>query len=211
VAGGELLRVALTGGIATGKSVCLAHFASLGAATLDADQVARDVVAPGTPVLEAVVARFGRGILRPDGSLDRAALGRIVFADDAARRDLEAIVHPAVYARVNAWFDALAREGASRPGEAPLVGMAGIPLLYETGRDRDFDRVVVATCPPAQQVTRLMTRDGLDEATARRRIATQMPTEEKARRADYVIDTSGALADTRAGVERVWARLLRAG
>jgi dephospho-CoA kinase len=211
VARGDVVRVALTGGIATGKSVCLERFGELGAATLDTDQVARDAVAPGTPALDAIVTRFGRGFLLPDGSLDRAALGRLVFADGAARRDLEAIVHPAVYESVNAWFDALERDRASGQAASPLVGVVGIPLLYETGREGDFDHVVVAACPPGMQLARLMERDGLDEADAQPRIAAQWPIEEKARRADFVIDTSGTIADTLAGVDRVWERLRASG
>ena len=207
MAGGRCVRAALTGGIATGKSVCLAHFASLGAATLDTDQVARDVVAPGTPGHAAIIGRFGRQIVQADGSVDRSALGRIVFADEAARRDLEAIVHPAVYERVRTWFDELDRRADANAGSA--AGIVGIPLLYETGHEGDFDRVVVAACSRQQQLARVMARDGLDEAAATQRVAAQWPIDEKARRADFVIDTSGTLADTRAGVERVWTLLTR--
>jgi dephospho-CoA kinase len=199
------MRVALTGGIATGKSHCLRAFAALGVHTLDSDVLAREAVAPGTAGLAAVLARFGQGLRRPDGTLDRAALGRIVFADSAARRDLEAIIHPLVYAAIQA------RVGSpSRPPRAPEpegLSITDIPLLYESGHAQDFDRVVVAACPPDQQLQRLMARDGLSEAEARQRIDTQWPIDVKAGRADYVSETSGALADTDRQVVEVWERL----
>ena len=194
----RLLRVALTGGIATGKSYCLTRFAELGVPTVDADVLAHRAVAPGTAGFEAVVTRFGRDVLHPHGEIDRARLGQIVFADERSRRDLEAIIHPAVYKAIADWLAAI--EAA---GHSPLA-IADIPLLYETGHDRDFDRVIVAACPPAVQVMRLMARNRLTEEEARLRIASQMPIEEKMRRADYVIDTSGSRADTDVRVSDVW-------
>jgi dephospho-CoA kinase len=194
----RLLRVALTGGIATGKSRCLRAFASLGTPVIDADALARDAVGPGTPGLAAVAHRFGRGVLAPDGGLDREALGRIVFDDPAARHDLEAIIHPVVYAAIFAWFDSL---------PAGSFGIADIPLLYETGRAGDFDRVIVAACDPAEQRRRVMARDGLAEHEADQRIGAQMPIGEKLARADFVIDTTGADADTYRQVVEVWERL----
>lgn len=187
-------RIALTGGIATGKSRCLAVLHALGVPTIDADQFARDVVAPGTPGLQAVVARFGRGVLHAEGSLNRDALGAIVFADATARHDLEAIVHPRVYTAITAWF-------ATLDGPA---GVADIPLLYETGRDDQFDVVIVAACRPDQQIERLMTRSGLSEQAARARIAAQLPLADKVARAHHVIDTSGTLQETDARTRRVW-------
>ncbi|HUF47404.1 MAG TPA: dephospho-CoA kinase [Vicinamibacterales bacterium] len=198
--GARPLHVALTGGIATGKSVCLKRFAELGAATIDADDVARDVVEPGTPELDAIVARFGPDIVRPDGALDRPALARIAFTQEAARRDLEAIVHPAVYTRIRDWL-------AVQTGR---VAVADIPLLYETGHADAFDSVVVAACRPDQQLVRLMARDRLDGPSARARLAAQWPIGEKAALADYVVDTSGTIAETRARVEDVWSALLAA-
>ena len=195
-----MLRVALTGGIATGKSYCLARFAALGAAVIDADRLARDAVAPGSSALEAVALRFGRSILLPDGSLDRAALGRIVFNDRAARADLEAIVHPEVYRGIGEWF-------ASRPA-ATRLAVADIPLLFETGHNHDFDRVIVAACDPHQQLTRLMARDRLSEPEARARLNAQWPIEEKVARADHVIRTGGTLADTDAQVRTVYELLM---
>jgi dephospho-CoA kinase len=194
-------RVALTGGIATGKSHVRRLFERAGVPTIDADTVARAVVAPGTPALDAIVARFGPGILDAAGALDRRALGAIVFADAAARRDLEAIVHPPVRAATDAWFAAL------DPREPFAV--ADIPLLYETRRERDFDAVVVTTCDPDSQVRRVMARDGIGEAEARQRVAAQLPTDEKARRADHVIDTGGSYAETERQVEGVVAALAR--
>lgn len=197
-----MLRVALTGGIGTGKSVALARFAELGAAVIDTDALSRDALAPGSPGHEAVRRRFGDGVMRPDGQVDRARLGRIVFADDQARRDLEAIVHPAVIGAVGAWLEAREREGAR-------VAVVEIPLLYETGRDRDFSCVIVTACGADEQVRRVMARSGLDEAEARRRVAAQWPVAEKARRADYVIRTDGPVEETRRQAAEVWSALNR--
>ena len=192
-------RVALTGGIATGKSFCLARFAALGAAVIDADVVAREVVAPGTAGLAQIVERFGSGILLPDGSLDRAALGRTVFSDRGARAALEAIVHPEVYRRISEWYANLP------PG--PKVAIADIPLLFETGHEHEFDHVVVCACSPAEQVRRVMARNNLSLEEARARIATQWPTEEKVARTDFVIWTDGTHADTQAQVAQTYAQL----
>jgi dephospho-CoA kinase len=194
-----MLRVGLTGGIATGKSYCLARFAALGVPVVDADLLARDAVAPGSRALADVATRFGASILLPDGSLDRAALGRIVFSDRAARTDLEAIVHPEVYRRIGEWF-------STRP-PATRLAIADIPLLFETGHDHDFDRVIVAACEPQQQLRRVMLRDHLNEADARARLNAQWPIDEKVARADYVIRTDGTIADTDAEVRTVYGML----
>jgi dephospho-CoA kinase len=190
--------VALTGGIATGKSHCLRTLAMLGAATIDADALARDVVRRGSEGLEAVVDRFGREILGSDGELDRPALASRVFSDLDARRDLEAIIHPRVYTRIQTWLAALAPDA---------VGIADVPLLYETRKERDFDRVIVASCPPETQIERVMARDHLTREQATQRLSAQLPITEKARLADYVIDTTGPVSDTDAQVARVWALL----
>lgn len=194
------LRVALTGGIATGKSFCLAELAALGVPTIDADRLAHDAIAPGTPGHAAVVARFGAAVLGPSGEVDRPALGRLVFGDPRARRDLEAIIHPGVYRAVERWFAELGDAGE------PL-GIADIPLLYETGREIDFDAVIVAACPPSMQLERLMARNGLSQEEASLRLAAQMPIGEKTTRADHVIDTSGTYDETRAQVSRVLREL----
>jgi dephospho-CoA kinase len=198
-----MLRVALTGGIATGKSFSLARFAALGAPVVDADALAREAVAPGSPGLAAVRGRFGASVIAADGTLDRAALGRIVFTDRAARSDLEAIVHPAVYRRISEWFITLP--------PATRVAIADIPLLFETGHSPDFDRVVVCACEPAEQLRRLMARDGLSEAEARARLNAQWPIQEKVARADYVIRTDGTMADTEARVTTVYESLKAEG
>lgn len=194
-----MLRVALTGGIATGKSFCTARFAALGVPVIDADVLAREAVAPGSAGLAAVAARFGGGVLRPDGALDRAALGALVFADRTARADLEAIVHPEVYRRINAWF-------AAHPA-GTRCAIADIPLLYETGHDHDFERVIVCACDPAEQLRRLIARDGLPAEAARARLAAQWPIGEKAARADYVIWTDRGFAATEEQVRRVFEAL----
>jgi dephospho-CoA kinase len=191
-----MLRAALTGGIATGKSFCLARFAALGAATIDADVLARDAVSPGSPGLAAVLRRFGAGLLLADGRLDRAALGRLVFADRSARIDLEAIVHPLVYRRIGEWF-------ADRPA-GTRVALADIPLLFETGREHDFDQVVVCACEPAEQLRRLVARDRLPPDEAQARLDAQWPIAEKVKRADYVIRTDASFAATEAQVRRVF-------
>ena len=194
-----MVRAALTGGIATGKSFCLAAFAALGAATIDADLLAREVVAPGSPGLSRVTARFGSSIVRPDGTLDRAALGRIVFTDRAARADLEAIIHPAVYSRIREW-------SANLPA-GTRIAIADIPLLFETGQEHQFDTVIVCACEPAEQIRRIQVRDRLSEAEARDRLNAQWPIAEKVMRADHVIRTDGAMDDTREQVRRVYEKL----
>jgi len=183
-----MLRVALTGGIATGKSHCLAHFAELGVPVVDADKLAREAVVPGSAGLRAIVERFGADVLAPDGSLDRPALGRIVFDDARARAALEAIVHPEVYRHIREWF-------ANLPA-ATRVAMADIPLVFETGHNHDFDAVIVAACEPAEQVRRVIARDGLPEREARARLAAQWPIEEKVKRATHVIWTDRGFAET---------------
>jgi dephospho-CoA kinase len=190
-----MLRVALTGGIGTGKSYVAARLATAGVPVVDADRLAREAVAPGTPALAAIAARFGPAVLDERGALRRDGLAAIVFADARAREDLEAIVHPAVRRAIDRFFAAL-------PPETPFA-VADIPLLFETGRAADFDAVIVAGCPPEMQVSRVMARDGATEAQVRRRMAAQLPIADKVARADYVVDTSGSFADTDAGVDRL--------
>lgn len=191
-------RVALTGGIATGKSWVLRRFASHGLPTIDADRLAHEVLAPGTPGAARVVTRFGPSVLAADGSIDRRALAAIVFKDPAARGELEAIVHPAVYDAISRWFEAL-------PAQT-LAGVADIPLLFETGHERDFDEVVVTACEPDEQVRRLTSRDGLTEDEARARLAAQWPIAEKVARAGTVIDTGGSHDATNAQVDALVTR-----
>jgi dephospho-CoA kinase len=195
-----MLKVALTGGIATGKSHVLERFRQLGVPCLDADQLAHGVTGAGTEATQAIAARFGLDILDKGGAVDRTKLGHIVFADESARRDLEAIVHPAVYRAVTAGLRAFELV------ERPPVAIVDIPLLYETGRAGDFDRVIATVCSPAVQLARLFER-GLTPAQARQRLAAQMPAGEKAARADFVIRTDGSFADTDAQVHQIVDRL----
>lgn len=196
--------MALTGGIATGKSYVRAKFEELGVPTIDADTLARQAVAPGTEGLAAVVQRFGAGVLDPSGGLDRRKLAQLVFADAAARRDLEAIIHPFVRAQADAWFRRL--DAARHP-----IAIADIPLLYETGSDTLYSAVIVTACDPEEEVRRIVARDHVTEADARQRIAAQMPIGEKVRRADYVIRTDGSHAETDLQVREVLDRLVAAG
>lgn len=195
----QMIRAALTGGIATGKSYCLAAFASLGVPVIDADTLARDAVAPGSPGLTSVAERFGPRVLLPDGSLDRAGLARIIFHDRTARADLEAIVHPEVYRRVRDWFVRL-----------PLstrLAIADIPLVFETGHNHEFDAVIVVACHPATQLARLMERDNLTEDEAEARLAAQWPIQDKVARADYVIRTDGTFEDTEEQIRQIFQTL----
>ena len=193
-------RIALTGGIATGKSFVREYLERLGVPTLDSDRVARDAVAPGTAGFTDVVGRFGTDVLDGHGSLDRPTLARVVFSDAAARRDLEAIVHPVVRRATDQWFASL------DPARHPLA-IADIPLLYEVDRASDFDAVIVAACDPTTQLRRVRLRDGLSEAEARQRIAAQLPIEDKAARADYVIRTDGTFEETERRAGEVLGRL----
>ena len=191
-----MVRVALTGGIATGKSHVRARFAALGAPTVDADHLARQVVAPGRPAWAALRARFGPALFASDGTPDRRRLAALVFDDAAARADLEAIVHPHVRAAIDDWFERLAAAAAP-------FGIADIPLLFETGRAAEFDRVIVTACDAATQLARLARRDGLSTAAARKRLAAQLPTAVKVARADFVVRTGGSLHATDRQVEAI--------
>jgi dephospho-CoA kinase len=195
-------KVALTGGIATGKSHVLQLLRARGVPCLDADELAHGVTAAGTEATAAIAVRFGSDVLDPTGSVDRRKLGPIVFGDAAARRDLEAIVHPAVYRAIAAGIRAFELIDA-----APFA-VVDVPLLYETGHAGDFDAVIVTLCPPEMQMQRLIAR-GLSEAEARERLAAQMPAVEKAARADYVIRTDGSFAETAVQLDAVVTLLLR--
>jgi dephospho-CoA kinase len=198
----RFLLVGLTGGIASGKSTVSRQLAALGCPVIDADLLAREVVAPGEPALAAVAEAFGPEVLRPDGGLDRPRLGAIVFRDAARRKALEAIIHPAVQARRQAALDGLAARGF----DGLVVQDAA--LLIEVGGAAHVDRLVVVYAEPAAQRERLMRRDGLDAAEAERRIASQMPLAEKAKLAHYVIDNSDSPEETEAQVRAVHAALV---
>jgi dephospho-CoA kinase len=182
--------IGLTGGIATGKSTVSNMLRERGAAIVDADRVAREVVEPGEPALQEIVNRFGSEILNEDGTLNRKKLGGIVFADPARRKELEAITHPAIRARMRERMAALASEDPDR-----LI-VADIPLLFEGGLQRQYECVLLVYVPREIQKERLMKRDGLTEAEAEKRLAAQMDIEEKKRLADYVIDNRGTLEET---------------
>jgi dephospho-CoA kinase len=192
------MRVGLTGGVASGKSTVSAILAELGAVVIDADALAREVVARGTPGLEAVVAEFGPELLTPDGELDRPAMGRLVFGDEGARRRLEAIVHPLVIERM------AALEAAA--GEDEVV-VHDIPLLAEGGRADTFDAVLVVDAPRDLQLERMLRDRGWTREDAESRIAAQATPEQRRAIATHVIDNNGSLADLRARVEAVYAQL----
>jgi dephospho-CoA kinase len=193
-------RVGLTGGIASGKSLVAGMLRDLGAAVVDADRIAREVVAPGGPAHDGVVRAFGPAVVRPDGTLDRQALAARIFADPAARRQLNALTHPHVRRR-------MAEEAARLAAGGAGVIVFDIPLLLDTtdGRDLGLEGILVVSADDEVRVRRLMARDGLSEEEARRRLAAQMPLRDKVARADWVIDNSGAPEETRRQVERVWA------
>ena len=180
------LKVALTGGIATGKSYVLARLKERGVPVIDADDVVHEMLASHTPAADAIAAQLGSEFLKPDGSVDRAKVAAKVFSEPSARRQVEAIIHPFVYETIRKWFDALAGR----------MGVASIPLLLETNHQQDFDAVVVTVCPPELQLQRLLRREGMSEQEAKQRMAAQIPAEEKARRGNFVISTSGSKAET---------------
>jgi dephospho-CoA kinase len=196
-----MLRVGLTGSIAVGKSFVASVFEDLGCKVADADDLARDAVAPGSPGLKSIVTWFGIGVLQPDGTLDRKKLGGIVFADKVKREQLNALLHPHIIAAqdhlLHVW------EAADPDG----IGVVDASLMIESGGYKRFDKVVVVHCRPEIQLERLMTRDHLSEAEAQRRIAAQLPQSEKIRYADFLIDTSAGLIDTRDKTVEVYEML----
>jgi dephospho-CoA kinase len=181
-------RIALTGGIATGKSYVANKIKEAGVPIVDADVLAREVVAPGTPGLAAVRRRFGPDAVRRDGTMDRVRIAQIVFKDKRARLDLEAIVHPAVQKAIDEFF-------ATLPKRTPFA-VADIPLLFETGRDNQFNAVVVVACPRELQLRRLMERNKLSKGDAERRLNAQLPIDQKVKKATHVIRTEGTFEDT---------------
>jgi len=189
------LLIGLTGNIATGKSEVARMLGALGAVIVDADRIAREVVQPGCPALDAIVRTFGPGVLLPTGQLDRPQMARLVFGDPVRLRQLEAIVHPAVR-------EAMWREIRAQPDDAVVV--IEVIRLFESGWDRHCDQVWVTHCSPEQQMERLMRYRGLSAEEARARLAAQSPQAEKLARADVVIDTSGDLHETRRQVMAAW-------
>ena len=196
-----MLRVGLTGSIAVGKSYVVGVLRELGCAVLDADQTARDVVKPGTKGLELIIQQFGNEVLQPDGELDRARLGGIVFADEAKRQLLNSIVHPLVIGAQNAWLEE--REAENPQG----IAVIDAALMIESGGFRRFDKIIVVWCEPEIQIRRLMARNTLSREEALLRIEAQMPQEEKKQYADFLIDTSGGFEETGKRTEEVFAQL----
>jgi dephospho-CoA kinase len=191
----------ITGGIATGKSVVTQTFRALGAAVVSADELAREVVRPGSTTLQRLVKRFGPSILREDGTLNRAALADLIFSDSQARKDLNGITHPAIAALAEHRLKELVQEGK------PLI-VYEAPLLFEAGAERRVDAVLVVKVDDHVQLQRLMARDGISEAEAKARISAQMSQQEKASRADYLIDNSNSLGKTVAQVKSLFKRLV---
>ncbi len=199
---GDAMRVGLTGGVASGKSTVAAVLAELGAVVIDADALAREVVARGTPGLAAVVEAFGPGLLTPDGDLDRPAMGALVFNDEQKRRTLEGIVHPLVFERIVA-LEEVAPEGA--------VVVHDIPLLAESGRAATFDAVIVVDVARETQVERMLRDRGWTREDAESRIAAQATPEDRRAIATHVVDNSGSLDDLRERVTEIYVELGGAG
>ncbi|WP_027093969.1 dephospho-CoA kinase [Cohnella thermotolerans] len=192
------MNIGLTGGIATGKSTVSRLLTERGAALVDLDRIAREVVEPGQAPLRQIVQRFGQAVLNEDGTLNRSKLGAIVFSNEAERKALEAITHPAIRASMRDQMEALQRE---RPDRLVVVD---VPLLYESGLQPFFERVMVVYAPRAVQLERLMKRNALSEEEAMQRINAQMDIEEKRRLADIVIDNGSSLEHTVEQVDRFW-------
>jgi dephospho-CoA kinase len=191
--------IGLTGGIGTGKTTVAKMLRQMGVTLIDADQAVREVEARGTPAWRRLVEDFGPAILAPDGELDRKRLADIAFSDVEARRRLESIVHPLA----RRWMAERHQEAALR-GEKVVVH--DIPLLFETGHDRDFDAVLLVYAPAATQLQRLTEFRSMPEAEARARIAAQMPIDDKRALTQHVIENTGDLEDLRRAVERAWAQ-----
>ena len=195
-----MVLVALTGNIASGKSEVARIFADLGATVIDADDLAREAVVPGSPALEAIVSRWGKRVLNNDGSLNRAALRSIIFSSDVERLALNAIVHP----EVKRLRDGLVDEARTR-GDAVVV--SAIPLLFEVGLEQEFDRVILVDAPDDVRLSRLVQRRGFSAAEAQRMMNAQMPASAKRSRAHFVIENEKDLKALRRAVERVWKDL----
>lgn len=192
-------KIALTGGIATGKTYVATRLREAGVPIVDADALSREVVAPGTPALTAIRKRFGPDAVRRDGTMDRIRVGQIVFKDKRARLDLEAIIHPAVVKAINDFF-------ATLPKRTPFA-VADIPLVFETKRDKEFDAIIVVACPREMQLQRLMERNKLSKEDAVRRLAAQLPIDQKVDKATYVINNVGSFEDLDAQVDALIAKL----
>ena len=198
-----MLIVALTGGIACGKSVIGGILRAKGCYIDSADEAAHELMSPGSELWKSVVDHFGQSILRPDGTIDRPRLGATVFSDASERAFLNALVHPRIMRRIEELITEVMR------GDRHRIFVSEAALVFESGFAQRFDKVVVADCPEETQIARLMARDGIEKDEALKKIRAQMHRDEKAGRADYVIDTSGTLAETIDQTERVFAMLVR--
>ncbi len=196
-----MLKVGLTGSIAVGKSFVLGVLAELGCRVLNADVTAREVVAPESPGLQAAVDAFGTEILLPDGGLDRARLGSLIFADEQKRLRLNSILHPFINARQD---EQMRKWESEDPKGIAVIDAA---LMIESGGYRRFDKLIVVHCRPEVQLQRLMSRDGLDREQAEQRIKAQMPQEEKKKFADFLIDTSDGFESAQEQTEAVYQQL----
>ncbi|GAA2084805.1 hypothetical protein GCM10009840_22170 [Pseudolysinimonas kribbensis] len=195
--------IAVTGGIASGKSAVAARLAEHGAVVVDADRIAREVVEPGTPALARIAAELGPEFVRPDGSLDRARLGAAVFAEPDKRHLLNAITHPAVARRSHELF------AAAAAADPKAIVVYDVPLLVDTDRTAEFDLIVAVVADAEERVRRMVSLRGMSEDDARRRIAAQAGDDERVAAADIVIDANGTLDETRAQTDALWERLRR--
>lgn len=198
-----MLRVGLTGSIAVGKTFVTEVFRELGCFVLDADHTAREVVASGTIGWQRIVENFGAGILSPAGQIDRAKLGTIVFADARKRELLNSIVHPLVFEAQNRWLNEV--EAAN----LKAVAIIDAALMIESGNYKRFDKIIVVWCEPEIQIERLMKRNGFNREEASKRIAAQIPQEEKRKYADFLIDTSAGFDEARRQTEEVYEKLVK--
>ncbi len=185
-----IFRIALTGGIATGKSHVLKRFRSYGIPTIDADRIARDVVQVDCPANASIRSRFGESVFQKDGQIDRKKLAARVFDSTSDRKALEDIIHPYVRKDIDQWFDQIELNKQAR------FAIAAIPLLFETNRQADFDLVLLTACQPDNQLNRLLEREGIDEIAARKRINAQLPSRQKEEGADFIIRTDGSYLET---------------
>jgi len=197
-----MLKVGLTGGIASGKSTVSGIFASLGAKIIDADEVAREVLLPGQPAWTRLRQAFGQEFFHPDGTVKRKQLRELVFADPEKRKLLNAIVHPEVMKEINR------RSESWSSSEQAGVLLVDVPLLLEVGVANRFDKIIVVYASESAQIKRLMQRDGIAEEEAKQTLKVQMPLSKKVEQADYVIDNSGTTEEAQAQVQRVWQELL---
>ncbi|MCL5284123.1 MAG: dephospho-CoA kinase [Armatimonadetes bacterium] len=193
--------IGVTGGLATGKSTVSAMFGDLGANVLSADSIAREVLAPNSPMVGQVAEAFGFQLIRADGTLDREQLARIIFSDSDARYRLNKMMHPPILERLRRQIE---ESLADNPDRHVVVE---VPLLFELGMGNWFDKIVVVTCSERAEIARLFWRDGLNELEARMRIATQLPLAEKVRRADFVVHNEGARSAVASHVGRIWMKL----